>query len=180
VLRRISPQARASAALVTLQRNSFALETLRTRLESEICLFSKSEQAKDTGGYQELTVALGLVREGEHIISELAGRIETAGMLDEFIAVIDSAALSLNKIKNDIERLVPSAEAVLEDLSRELARLYAAETLDLDTPQISCAISLLHCPQESSPDLKLDQKEGRNNQASDENTDCQEKGHLLT
>ena len=65
---------------------------------------------------------LELVKNGELILNVISERIESARYLDEFIIIIDNAALSISDIKNDIEQMVPVAEAALSEIHDAIAK----------------------------------------------------------
>lgn len=112
---------RANAALASLQRNAYAMNILRSRLESRIN-FTLNQSGKNET-YQELTRVLELVKNGEMILNEMSGKIESAKFLEEFIMIIDSAAASMGEIKNDVEELVPAAEAALQEMHDAIAKV---------------------------------------------------------
>lgn len=59
---------------------------------------------------------LELVKNGELILNVIPERIESVLYLDEFIMIIDNAALSISDIKNVIEQMMPVAEASLSEI----------------------------------------------------------------
>src|SRR4051812_31569127 len=113
---------RAGAALASLQRNAYAMSMLRSRLESRANFLLK-EEGGDSGGYKDLSRVLELVKNGELILSDMAEKIESARFLEEFIVIMDSAAASVSDIKDDMEQLVPVAEAALEELQDAIAKV---------------------------------------------------------
>lgn len=110
---------RAIAVLVGLQRNSTAMNVLRSKLESRI------SHTMGNGGSaescQELTRILVLVKNGEMILNELTLKAESARFLEEFIRIIDSASTSFGEIKHDLQELVPVAEAALSEMHDAIA-----------------------------------------------------------
>jgi len=113
---------RASAALASLQRNAYAMSMLRSRLESQADFLLKEDGA-DSGSYKELSRVLELVKNGELILNEMSEKIESARFLEEFIMIMDSAAASVSDIKDDMEQLVPVAEAALEEMQDAIAKV---------------------------------------------------------
>lgn len=113
---------RATVALANLQRNAYAMSMLRGRLESRIN-FILTENSGKSGEYQEMTRVLELVKNSELILNELSGKIESARFLEEFIAIIDSAASSVSEIKIDVENLVPVAETALQEMHDAISRI---------------------------------------------------------
>ena len=113
---------RATVALAKLQRNAYAMSMLRGRIESRIS-FILTENAGKPGEYQEMTRVLELVKNSELILNELSGKIESARFLEEFIAIIDSAASSVSEIKVDVENLVPVAETALQEMHDAISRI---------------------------------------------------------
>jgi len=112
---------RANAALSNLQRNAYAMSMLRTRLESRISYALSQNQGR--GDCQELTRVLELVKNGEMILHELSQKIESARFLEEFVMIMDSAASSVSDIKDDLEQMVPAAEAALEEMNDAIAKV---------------------------------------------------------
>jgi hypothetical protein len=112
---------RANAALASLQRNAYAMGILRSRLESRINFILNGSGR--TEGYQELTRVLELVKNGELILHEMSEKIESARFLEEFVVIMDSAASSVSAIKNDLEQMVPAAEAALEEMHEAISKV---------------------------------------------------------
>jgi hypothetical protein len=112
---------RATVALANLQRNSYAMGTLRSRIESRMSFILKG--SGNTDEYQELARVLELVKNGELILNELSGKVEAARYLEEFIAIIDGAAESVSEIKVDVEHLVPLAENAIAEMSDALSKI---------------------------------------------------------
>lgn len=110
---------RANATLSSLQRNSYAMSILRSKLESRINFIKGSGGQIDS--CQELTRMLDLVKNGELILKKMSEKVESARFLEEFIQIIDSAAASFGEIKADIEQLAPMAEAALNEMHETLA-----------------------------------------------------------
>jgi hypothetical protein len=105
---------RANAALGNLQRKAYAMSLLRSRIESRINFVLSSGGKPE--GVQELTRLLELVRNGELILKEMSDKVESARFLEEFVQIINGAAESVNEIKDDVEELVPMAEAALSEM----------------------------------------------------------------
>jgi hypothetical protein len=111
---------RANAALASLQRNAYAMSMLRSRIESRIN-FDLGE--KGSMESQDLARVLELVKNGELILKEMSEKIESARFLEEFVAIMDSAASSVGDIKGDLEQMVPAAEAALEELHDAISKV---------------------------------------------------------
>jgi hypothetical protein len=110
---------RAIAVLAGLQRNSAAMNALRSNLESKIShTMGKGGSAESC---QELTRILVLVKNGEMILNELTLKAESARFLEEFVQIIDSASASFGEIKHDLQELVPVAEAALSEMHDAIA-----------------------------------------------------------
>jgi BMFP domain-containing protein YqiC len=118
---------RANAALSSLQRNAYAMGMLRSRLESRINFVLKESNGK-TEGYNELSRVLELVKNGELILQEMSEKIESARFLEEFVIIMDSAASSVSGIKDDIEQMMPAAEAALEEMHNAISKVFAGLT----------------------------------------------------
>ena len=112
---------RANTALASLQRNAYAMGMLRSRLESRINF--TLNQKGSTESCQELARVLELVKNGEMILHEMSEKIESARFLEEFIVIIDNAASSVGEIKDDIEQMVPAAEAALEEMLDAISKV---------------------------------------------------------
>src|SRR5688500_9840515 len=110
---------RANAALASLQRNAYAMGMLRSRLESRIN-YALNQKGADC---QELGRVLELVKNGEMILHEMSEKIESARFLEEFAVIMDSAASSVSDIKDDLERMVPAAEAALEEMHEAISKV---------------------------------------------------------
>jgi hypothetical protein len=74
-------------------------------------------------GFRELTQVFELVKNGEMILHEMSEKIESARFLEEFVVIMDSAALSVNEIKGDLEQMVPAAEAALEEMHDAVSKV---------------------------------------------------------
>jgi hypothetical protein len=120
---------RANAALTNLHQNAYAMNMLRFTLETRIN-FILNDKGK-TEGYQELTRVLELVKNGELILNVICERIESARYLHEFIMIIDNAALSISDMKNDIEQMLPAAEAALLEMHAAIAKVSTGLLPDL-------------------------------------------------
>lgn len=120
---------RANAALASLQRNAYALGILRSRLESRIN-FVLSTNSK-TESQHELTRVLELVKNGEMILHEMSQKIESTRYLEDFILIMESAASSVSEIKEDIEQMVPAAEAALEEMQDTISKVSGGHAVDL-------------------------------------------------
>lgn len=112
---------RANAALVNLQRNAYAMGMLRSRLESRISFALREKGSAES--CQELTRVLELVKNGEIILHEMSEKIESARFLEEFVMIMDSAASSVSEIKDDLEQMVPAAEAALEEMHDAISKV---------------------------------------------------------
>lgn len=110
---------RAIAVLASLQRNSYAMNVLRSKLESRISFTMGNGGSAES--CQELTRILILVKNGEMILNELTLKAESARFLEEFIQIIDNASASFGEIKNDMQELVPIAEAALSEMHDAIA-----------------------------------------------------------
>jgi hypothetical protein len=114
---------RANTALTDLQRSAYAMSMLRSRLESRINFILNEKGGAKSESCQELARVLKLVKNGEVMLNDISEKIESARFLEEFIAILDGAAASVNEIKNDIEQLMPLAEAALQELHAALSKV---------------------------------------------------------
>jgi hypothetical protein len=58
----------------------------------------------------------------ELILNVISEKIESVCYLDEFIMIIDNAALSISDIKNDIEQMMLAAETALSEIHDAIAK----------------------------------------------------------
>lgn len=114
---------RANTALANLQRNSYALSVLRSRMESRINFISNGKSSSKNEDCQELAKVLDLVRHGEMVLNELSERIEAARFLEEFVSIIENATLSVREIKDDVEMLVPEAEEAIREMNDAVSKI---------------------------------------------------------
>ena len=112
---------RANAALASLQRNAYAMGMLRSRLESRVNFIIHEKGSPES--CQELSRVLDLVKNGEMILHEMSEKIESARFLEEFAVIMDSAASSVREIKDDLEQMVPAAEAALEEMHDAISKV---------------------------------------------------------
>jgi hypothetical protein len=119
--RNASIKERTNSPIVTVQYNVYAMNILRSRLESRIN-FIVSSRGK-TEHYQELAWVLELVEEGELILNVMSDRLESVQYLDEFITIISNAALSIGDVRDDVEQTVEAAEASLLGLHEAISKV---------------------------------------------------------
>jgi hypothetical protein len=112
---------RANAALSDLQRKAYAMSMLRSRIESRINAVLANGGTPNSA--QELNRLLDLVRNGEMILREMSEKVESARFLEEYIQIISGAAESVSGIKDDVEELVPMAEAALEEMHEAITHV---------------------------------------------------------
>lgn len=120
---------RANAALSSLQRNAYAMGMLRSRLESRINFILRANSKAEN--HQDLTRMLELVKNGEIILHEMSEKIESTRYLEDFIMIIESAASSVSEIKDDIEQMIPAAEAALEEMHDAIYKVSGGHAADL-------------------------------------------------
>jgi hypothetical protein len=114
---------RANTALTNLQRSAYAMGMLRSRLESRIDFILNENGGTKSESYHELAKVLKLVKNGEVMLNDLSEKIESTCFLEEFIAILDGAAASVHEIKNDIEQIMPLAEATLQELHDAISKV---------------------------------------------------------
>ena len=102
---------RAAVAISSLQRDAYAMGVLRAKLEARLKAGSDSVFPSS-----DLIRLVELVKVGEESLNDLAGRVESARFLEEFICIITSAATSLSGVRGDMEKVVPAAERALEEI----------------------------------------------------------------
>lgn len=133
-----SMKERANAALASLQRNAYAMGMLRSRLESRINFALNQKGGADC---QELGRVLELVKNGEMILHEMSEKIESARFLEEFAVIMHSAASSVSEIKDDLERIVPAAEAALEEMHDAISKVSTGLPAELMEPGILAEVT---------------------------------------
>ena len=74
---------------------------------------------------------LELVKNGEIILHEMSEKIESTRYLEDFILIIESAASSVSEIKDDIEQMIPAAEAALEEMHDAIYKVSGGHAADL-------------------------------------------------
>jgi hypothetical protein len=134
-----SMKERANAALASLQRNAYAMSILRSRLESRINFALNQKSGAES--CQELTRVLELVNNGEMILHEMSEKIESARFLEEFAVIMDSAASSVHDIKDDLEQMVPVAEAALEEMHDAISKVSTGLPEELMEPGILAEVT---------------------------------------
>lgn len=104
------------------------MSMLRSRLESRVNLILNKEGK--TESYQELSRVLELVRNSELILHEMTEKVESARYLEEFVAIMDNAASSVSEVKGDLERMVPEAEAALEEMHDAFSKVSTGHSIE--------------------------------------------------
>ena len=103
---------RAATVVSSLQRDAFAMVSLRTRLEAKM----KGEDFAASKKAELFSTLLNLVRASESALDELAGTSESLQYLNEFMAIISRAADSVSAVRSDMEKAIPEAEKALEEI----------------------------------------------------------------
>ncbi|MDQ3969416.1 MAG: hypothetical protein M3275_13615 [Thermoproteota archaeon] len=119
--RNTSIKERENSALATVQHNAYAMNILRSRLESRIN-FIISKKGK-TDHYQELAWMLELVEKGELILNVISDRIDSVQYFDEFITIISNVSSSMSEVRDDVEQTVEAAEASLSGLHDAISKV---------------------------------------------------------
>jgi hypothetical protein len=129
---------------------------LRSRLESQLSFILNNNNNSNRERYQEVTKILELVRNGERILGEISDKVESTRLLEEFIRIMDEAAMSVNEIKIDIEQLMPIAELALQDIHNAISTMPVADIL----PELEQEIELAILAEASSVIAKKKENEG--------------------
>jgi hypothetical protein len=116
-----SVKERDNSALATLQQNAPAMNILRSSLESRRNLIISNKGS--TEDYEELARVLDLVKKGELVLDAISDRKESAQYLDEFITIINNAALYMGEVRNDIDNTIVVAEALLSQLHYAISKV---------------------------------------------------------
>ena len=112
---------------------------LRSRLESRINFVLREKGSAES--CQELTKVLELVKNGELILYDMSEKIESARFLEDFVAIMDSAASSVSEIKGDLEQMVPAAEAALEEMHDAISEVSTGFPSELAEPAILAEVT---------------------------------------
>jgi len=81
------------------------------------------------------------VKNGEMILHEMLEKIESARYLEEFAVIMNSAASSVQEIKEDLEQMVPAAEAALEEMHDAISRASTGIPTELIEPGIFAEVT---------------------------------------
>jgi hypothetical protein len=121
---------RTNSPPATFQQNAYAMNILRSRLESRINFIINSKGK--TEHYQELAWVLGLVEKGEPILNVISDRVDCVQYLDDFLRIIISnAALSINEVRDEVEQTVEAAEVSLSGLYDAISKMSTRILQDL-------------------------------------------------
>ena len=104
-----------TTAISSLQRDVYAMATLRCKLEGKL----KTEPKPPLTSH-DLQRMLELVRAGEESLHEIALSVESARFLQEFIVIVTNAAVSVSEVKDELEKAVPAAEKALEEIQNAI------------------------------------------------------------
>lgn len=127
--RNSSIKERTNSPPATFQQNAYAMNILRSRLESRINFIINSKGK--TEHYQELVWILELVEKGELILNVISDRVDSVQYLDEFITIISNAALSINEVRDYVEQTVEAAEVSLSGLHDAISKVSTRILQDL-------------------------------------------------
>ncbi|HVD21143.1 MAG TPA: hypothetical protein VNB95_04305, partial [Nitrososphaera sp.] len=105
---------RANSALAMLQQNARAMNILLSSLESRMDLIISNKGS--TVDYEELARVLDLMKKGELVLNAISYMEESAQYLEEFITIINNAALSMGEVRNGIDDTIAVAGAFLSQL----------------------------------------------------------------
>ena len=162
-----SVKERANSALAMLQQNARAMNILRSSLESRMNLIISNKES--TEDYEELARARDLVKKGELVLNAISDRKESAQYLEEFITIINNAALSMGEVRNDIDDTIAVAGALLSQLHEATSKAPTGalpDSRDEIEPSLFAELSTILAagkalaPKESTDTWVLEQKEG--------------------
>ena len=162
-----SVKERANSALVMLQQNARAMNILRSSLESRMDLIISNKES--TEDYEELARVLDLVKKGELVLNAISDRKESAQYLEEFIMIINNAALSMGEVRNDIDDTIAVAGALPSQLHDAISRVPTGalpDSRDEMEPSLFAELSTIlaaskaHAPKESTVKWALEKKIG--------------------
>ena len=78
-------------------------------------IISNKESTED---YEELARVLDMVKKGELVLNAISDRKESAQYLEEFITIINNAALSMGEVRNDIDDMIAVAGGLAFTVAR--------------------------------------------------------------
>jgi hypothetical protein len=112
---------RANSALAMLQQNARAMNILLSSLESRMDLIISNKGS--TVDYEELARVLDLMKKGELVLNAISYRKESAQYLEEFITIINNAALSMGEVRNGIDDTIAVVGALLSQLHNAISKV---------------------------------------------------------
>jgi hypothetical protein len=166
---------RDNSALGTLQQNARAMNILRSSLESRMNLIISNKGS--TEDYEELARALDLVKKGELVLNAISDRKESAWYLDEFITIVNNAALYMGEVRNDIDKTIVVAGALLSQLHYAISKVPTGvlpHSRDGIKPSLFAELSTIlaagkaHAPKESTVTSASEKKQSREEEAQEQ------------
>jgi hypothetical protein len=166
---------RDNSALATLQQNAPAMNILRSSLESRRNLIISNKGSSED--YEELARVLDLVKKGELVLDAISDRKESAQYLDEFITIINNAALYMGEVRDDIDNTIVVAGALLSQLHDAIFKVPTGvlpDSRDGIEPSLFAELSTIlaagkaHAPKESTVTWASEKKQSREEDAQEQ------------
>jgi hypothetical protein len=166
---------RDNSALATLQQNARAMNILRSSLESRMNLIISNKGS--TEDYEELARVLDLVKKGELVLNAISVSKQSTQYLDEFITIINNAALYMGEVRNDIDNTIVVAGALLSQLHDSISKAPTGELPDsrdgIESSLFAELSTILAAgkapaPKESTVTWALEEKQSREEEAQEQ------------
>jgi hypothetical protein len=131
-----------------------------------------------TEDYVELARVPDLVKKCELVLNAISARNESAQYLDEFITIINNAALYMGEVKNDIDNTIVVAGALLSQLHYAISEVPTGVLLhsrDGIKPSLFAELSATilaagkaNAPKESTVTWASEKKQSREEEAQEQ------------
>jgi hypothetical protein len=122
---------RTYQAMSDLETEIKTMHSLRNRLQSTVNDALTSAMKSDNNElathyieeYDDLMNLLKIVKSAEILLQNLSVKIDSARYLQELVAILDNATISLRVIKSDISRVVPAIDTTLDKISNSITEI---------------------------------------------------------
>jgi hypothetical protein len=122
---------RTYQAMSDLETEIKAIHSLRNRLQTNVNDLLSSAMKSDNKQfaehymeeYDDLSNLLSIVKSAEMLLQNLSVKIDSARYLQELVATLNSAMLSLRIVRSDIRRIIPSIDITLERIGTSIMEL---------------------------------------------------------
>lgn len=122
---------RTYQAMSDLEVEIKAMHSLRNRLQSTVNDALSSAMKSDNKEmatnyieeYDDLVNLLNIIKSAEILLQNLSVKIDSARYLQEFVAILDNAMISLRVVKSDISRIVPAIDTTLDKITNSITEI---------------------------------------------------------